>query len=58
MCLECLNRICCGNVKLTDREIQLTGGFNEVSMKFLAKRKTMLGFLLISVFAHSDRRHL
>lgn len=47
MCLECLNRICCGNVNLTQREIQLTSNFNEISKKFLAKRKTILGFLSI-----------
>lgn len=48
MCIdECLSRICCGHVNLSQREIELTPGFNEISQGFLAKRKTILGFLSI-----------
>jgi hypothetical protein len=47
MCIECIGRICCGNVNLNQNEIQLTSGYNIISQKFLAKRKTTLGFLSI-----------
>lgn len=47
MCIECISRICCGNVNLSQEEIRLTFQYNEITQKFLAKRKTILGFLFI-----------
>lgn len=47
MCIECINRICCGSVNLNPRELALTDQYNEFTKKFLATRKTTLGFLSI-----------